>query len=150
MHTHTHTHTVTASLIHTQTHASHVPCTHTVTTSLIHRDSRITQIHIIITKTDKHTDTRMHVHIEIHLDISRQMHTCSQIHILTATCPHPHRHVHAHTHTKKHTQSRYLNASPGTHHYRFSHSLRSHELLTLKARLGSRLTPGRVKGQRGS
>lgn len=89
----------------------------------------------------------MHGHTEIHLDISREMRGCAQIHIQlhilthTGMCVYTHRHTHrVHTgmfvYTHTHTESRCLNASLGTHHYRFSCSVRSHELLTLKARLG--------------
>ena len=101
MHTHTHTHTHGRSLTHPHTDSCH-PMSHTQTQPLAHSftDSFITQIHIIIRK---QINTQMHGHIEIHLDISREMRGCAQIHILTATRPHPHRHVRAHTHTDTHT-----------------------------------------------
>ena len=105
MHTHTHTHS--RSLTHPHTDSRH-PMSHAQTQPLAHSftDSFITQIHIIIRK---QINTQMHRHIEIHLDISREMRGCAQIHILTATRPHPHRHVHAHTHTQTHAHTQ----SPG-------------------------------------
>ena len=101
-------------------------CTHTHTQPQPHSSThRFTPSHV--TRTDTATGSLIHRFLH-HTDTHTHSYTSSPTQACACT--------HTHTDTRTHTESRYLNASLGTHHYRFSCSVRSHELLTLKARLG--------------
>ena len=102
-----HGHTHGRSLTHPHRDSCH-PMSHAQTQPLAHSftDSCITQIHIIIRKTDKHADARTHRDTLRYLQGDAWM--CSDTH--TATHPHSHRHVRVHTHTQTQSPHRHVRA----------------------------------------